>query len=44
MYIVPPSISSRSPFLLALAPKKAPLSYPNNSLSISSPGYSAQLT
>lgn len=43
MYIVPPSISSKSPFLLALAPKKAPLSYPNSSLSISSSGYKAQL-
>ena len=40
---VPSSASSKSPFLVAAAPVKAPFSYPNNSLSIRVSGKAAQL-
>ena len=40
---VPPSATSSLPFLVAIAPVKAPFSCPNNSLSSSASGMAAQL-
>ena len=41
---MPPSASSNRPRLRAVAPVKAPRSWPNSSVSISSGGIAAQLT
>ena len=41
---MPPSATSNRPRFLATAPVKAPRSWPNSSLSISSGGMAAQLT
>ena len=42
--IVPPSAASKRPRRSLTAPVKAPLTWPNSSLSISSSGIAAQLT
>ena len=41
---VPPSANSKRPFRLDIAPVNAPFSWPNSSLSRSSPGIAPQLT
>ena len=42
--IVPPSATSKYPFLLSCAPVKDPFSWPNNSLSIVPSGIAPQFT